>query len=195
MVGDNMVGDNMVGDNMAKLKFDPRFIINLLICSGGIVLFILFLIWPLHISISRTDKEIDRIKSRIEEQKILYPAYCDLLKMIKQKVPRGVFAKNSAKPVQYNPEDITLLIQKIAAGNNLEVRSIIQDVGSLIDDTGYLIIDASVAGAFKDFRSFLVQIGGMRHANYMEELQIRESGDGGGLLLGFKIRVSGKKVG
>jgi hypothetical protein len=180
---------------MGKLKFDPPFIINLLICSGSILFFIFFLIWPLHISISRTDKEIDRVKSRIEEQKILYPVYCDLLKTIKQKVPEGVFAKNSAKPVQYDPEEITLLIQEIAAGNNLEVRSIVQDVGSLIDDAGYLIIDASVAGAFKDFRNFLVQIGGMRYANYMEELQIKESGDGGGLLFGFKIRVLRKRVG
>ncbi len=180
---------------MTKLKLDPRVIINLLICSGGLAVFILFLIWPLQMSITRADQEIDRVKSRIEEQKILYPVYCDLLKLIKQKNPQGLFAKESEKPVQYDSEDITLLIQEIAAGNNLKVISIIHDVGSLIDDAGYEIIDASVTGEFKAFRSFLVGIGKMRYVNYLEELQIEESGDGGDLFLGFKIRVAGKKDG
>ena len=180
---------------MTKLKLDPRVIINLLICSGGIAVFILFLIWPLQMSITRADQEIDCVKSRIEEQKILYPVYCDLLKRIKQKNPKGLFAKESEKPAQYDSEDITLLIQEIAAGNNLKVISIIHDVGSLIDDAGYEIIDASVTGEFKDFRNFLLGIGKMRYANYLEELRIEEFGDGGDLSLGFKIRVFGKKDG
>ena len=180
---------------MTKLELDPRVIINLLICSGGIAVFILFLICPLQLSITRADQEIDRVKIQIEEQKILYPVYCELLKHIKQKNPKGLFAKENEDPVQYDSEDITLLIKEIAAGNNLKVISIIHDVGSLIDDAEYEIIDASVTGEFKDFRNFLVGIGKMRYANYLEELQIEESGGGGDLFLGFKIRVFGKKDG
>ena len=180
---------------MTKLKLDPHVIINLLICSGGLAVFILFLIWPLQMSITRTDQEIDCVKSRIEEQKILYPVYCDLLKRIKQKIPKGLFPKEREKSAQYDSDDITLLIQEIAAGNNLKVSSIIHDVGSLIDDAGYEIIDASVTGKFKDFRNFLVGIGEMRDVNYLEELQIEESEGGGDLFLRFKIRVSGEKDG
>ncbi len=180
---------------MAKLKLAPQMIINLLICSGGIAVLILFLILPTQVSITRTDQEINHVKRRIEEQKILYPVYCDLLERIKRKIPEGVFAKSSVPPVECDPEDITPLIQKIAAGNNLEVRSIIQDVGSLIDDAGYIIIDASVAGNFRDFRNFLIQIGGMQYANHLEELNIEASGGNGDALLRFKLKIAGKKGG
>jgi|GEM_PF-455759 len=180
---------------MSNFKIHPSTLINLVICTGCILVFIFFLIYPVHDSITRTDQEIDRVKSRIEEQKIFYPVYKDLLNQIGKKIPKGIFAENSEKAVQYDSNNITLLIQKIATDNNLEVISIIYDVGSLIDDSGDMLINASASGQFQDFRNFLIGLGRISCLSSMEEIEIKEFENSRNLLLGLKIRFPGKPGG
>ena len=177
---------------MSNFKIYPGTVINLVICTGCILLFILFVIYPLQISTTRTDQEIDHLKSRIEEQEILYPVYKDLLKHIGKKIPKGTFADNSEKSIQYDSSNITLLIQKIATDNNLEVVSIIYDIGSLIDDSGDMLIDVSASGAFHDFRNFLTGLDRILCLSSIKEIEIKESENSKNLLLGLKIKFSGK---
>ena len=177
---------------MKKFKIYPGTVINLVICTGCILLFILFVIYPVQKSITHTDQKIASVKKRIEEQKILYPVYQNLLKQLGNKIPKGMFAGNSGEPVQYDSTNITLLIQKIAIENNLEVVSIIYDVGSLIDDSGDILIDASVSGAFHDFRNFLAGLYRIDFLGSMEEIEIKGFENSRNLLLGLKIRFSAK---
>ena len=177
---------------MTNFKIYPGTVINLVICTGCILLFILFVVYPVQNSITHTDQRIDSVKKRIEEQKIFYPVYKNLLKQLGNKIPKGIFAGNSGEPAQYDSTNITLLIQKIATENNLEVVSIIYDVGSLIDDFGDILIDASVSGAFQDFRNFLTGLYSIYCLSFIEEIEIKEFENSRNLLLGLKIRFSGK---
>ena len=177
---------------MSNFKIYPGTVINLVICTGCILVFILFVIYPVQVSITNTNHEIDLVKRRIEEQEILYPVYKDLLKQIGKKIPKGIFADNSEKSVQYDSSNITLLIQKIATDNNLEVVSIIYDIGSLIDDSGDMLIDVSASGAFHDFRNFLTGLDRILCLSSIKEIEIKESENSKNLLLGLKIKFSGK---
>ena len=56
-----------------------RIATYLILCIGVLFAFVLLIIYPYHVSLVDTDTEIEITKDRIEEQKLLFPVFKDLL--------------------------------------------------------------------------------------------------------------------
>ena len=172
---------------MTTLKLPSQTIINLLICVGGIIVFILLVNYPFHLSLSAMDAEISKKLERIEEQKKLYPVFKSLLKRIQEKEPGDLPFSKKSKLLQKDSANITYIFQQIARKSNLTMDSIMPDVDSLIDDSGYLILEILVRGGFTDLHSFLIRVDEIPSMEHIEHLRIMQSEDNRNLLLKLKI--------
>ena len=172
---------------MTTPKLPLQTIINFLICMGGIIAFIFLVNYPVYLSLSAMDAEVNKKLEKIEEQKKLYPVFKSLLKRIQEKEPGDLPVPQKTKLLQKDSAKITYVFQQIARKSNLTMDSIMPDVDSLIDDSGYLIIELLVRGAFTDLHSFLIRVDEIPFMEHIEYLQIIQSEDNGNLLLKLKL--------
>ena len=159
---------------------NAKHFICFLILGGGILVFIFLVIWPRQKEFRETDIEINKIKARIEEQKILFPVFNDLRKKeqnLKDMMTSLSFlsedADNETEPTTADPDKIASAFQEIARNSDFRVETIQPDVKSLADDSGYLIIRMSIRGNFSDLHNFLIRIVKVPYVAHIEQIQIR----------------------
>jgi len=165
----------MVVERIKSLKLPARSGAFLLICGGGLLAFILLVIYPLQTSLAEADMEIRALKGRIEEQKILYPVFQDLMKKARFKRTAGLPFPNKVRLKRDDTVKIVAIFRKIAQKNQFTLVDINTDIDSLIDNSGYLKIDLSVEGNFFALRNFLLNLGELPYLEYIERIQIRSA--------------------
>ena len=145
---------------------------HLLICIGGIIAFIFLAIYPAQKSLTRLDKEIKKTRSEIEDQKIFYPIAKEMFNQIMEK---EVYALPFPENKKLEPEkmaELPSLLEGVARNCKLEIISIIPDVKSLTENTGYLSVTAVVKGKFSNLREFMIQMGSLPYLEHVEEINI-----------------------
>ena len=148
-------------------------LIYFLVCGVGILVFVFLIIIPTQRTSAELDKEIIKTGDRIEEQRILKPVFESLLKQAKKKAPTDLPA---TKKVKLDRADISKLsedLQDMAFRHGLKVQDMNTDVSALIGKSGYLLMRINLAGAFMDFRDFLVDLGTVPSLETIEEIQVR----------------------
>jgi hypothetical protein len=144
-----------------------------LLCGAGIIVFVFLIILPTQNTSTQLDKDILKIRDRIEEQRILKPVFESLLKRAKKKNSTELPA---TKTVKLDRADISKLsedLQEMAFRHGLKVQDMKTDVAALIGKSGYLQMRLNLTGAFLDFRGFLVDLGTIPSLEIIEEIQIR----------------------
>ncbi len=154
-------------------KLPARSIIYLLICGGEILAFILLAIIPYQKALVNLDKEIKSITARIEEQKIFFPFFKDLLKKARYKDPELLPFPKRAKLARNNTDIIASVFREIAQKCNLKIESIIPDINSVIEDSGILMINLFMKGDFFDFRNFLIGLYKIPYLEHTEQIKIQ----------------------
>ena len=144
-----------------------------LICVGGFLAFIPLLIYPQQTSLAETDMEIKELKARIEEQKILYPVFQDLLRKAHFKGAKGLPFPKKAKLKQSDAAKIPSIFQNIAKKNHLTPVDVKSDIESLFNSAGYMKIDLAVEGRFFDLRNFMLDLAELPYLEHIERIQIR----------------------
>ncbi len=156
-------------------KMPTRSLAYLLICSLGILSFIAIGHYPLQRSLERMDREIAKIRCNIEEQNILFPVYSQLMEKIQFKRPNILLYPVKTKFSMDKIEELPSIFEKIAGKCNLTVLSVIPDIKSLGNDSGFLLIDVVVKGNFFDFRKFLLELGKVACIEEIEEIRIERA--------------------
>lgn len=150
-----------------------KSLLNLLIFSGIFILFLFLAILPSKKESENLDFEIDTIKMRIEEQKILAPVYETLLKKATVAPPEGIAIPTQQKLKRNQTRDISFIFQELANRSMLELVDITPNVGSLLNESGYLTIDMLLRGEFIKLHEFLVKIGQIPYVDLIERISIR----------------------
>ena len=172
---------------MKTIKIPSRTITYTLIYTVIIFIFILLVIYPHYLTEKDLDENIISLNSKLEEQKILFPVYRDLAKKTGVKSIESLPMPETSKLVDADPNRITLLFQKIADGTNLELKEMIPDVESFVDDSGLLKINIVVKGNFLNFRKFMIKIAEVPYYKHLERFQIRKVQDASDLEFDFDI--------
>lgn len=145
----------------------------LVVCVVGILAFMLLIILPSEKSSKELDQEISKLNARMEEQRILTPVFHSLLKRSKMAPPSDLPVPERTKLTYGSINTISNVFQDIAARHNLKLEEIKTDVGSMVQDTGYLSMQLRLNGDFYKFREFLVDLGSIPSLEHIEEINIR----------------------
>ena len=155
-------------------EFIPaQSLIILLICVGGILLFVFMLIIPRQNMATELDQSIDELENKIGEQRTLTPVFYEILSRAKDKKQPDLPITEKAKLARGDMTKIFDQIKAIARVHNLKLEEITPDVNSLKDNSGYLLIRISATGDFFNFREFLIELGTIPSMVHVEELKIR----------------------
>jgi len=155
------------------MKLPTRTVTYILICAGGILAFILLVIYPYQKTLNDMDMEIRKIRAQTEGQKIFFPVFKELLKRTRIKNPEGLPFPQKEKLSQDDTDRIVPIFQEIAKKSNLKIESIKPNVESLIEGSGYLTMDVVMKGDFFDFRKFFLELESLPYLEHIERLQIR----------------------
>jgi len=172
---------------MRAKKPDSWSIINFLICGGGILCFALFAIYPNQMALSKMDREVRELTARIEEQKLLFPLFKELLKFSREKDTDTLPFPEKAKLKQNEIGKISTIIKEFAKENNLSVEEITPDINSLVDDSSHLKMYLKLKGDFPNLRNFFLRTGELPYLDHIEQIQIRTVSESDDLELGLKV--------
>ncbi|MGD9123206.1 MAG: hypothetical protein PVG59_21175 [Desulfobacterales bacterium] len=159
--------------NRISTKPLAQSLLILIVCVVGILAFVLLIILPSEKSAKELDQEIETLSARIEEQRILTPVFHSLLKRSKMAPPSDLPVPERTKLTYGDINTISNVFQDIAARHNLKLEDIKTDVGSMVQDTGYLSMQLRLNGNFYKFRDFLVDLGSIPSLEHIEEINIR----------------------
>lgn len=160
---------------MTKLPLQSiRYIV---ICLVGLIGFTLLTILPSHRAIRTTERQIAELKQAIEEQQALQPLFQQLLEQAKRRTPSDMPFPKKAKLGRGETGGISSFFQELARRNDFRVESIVPDVVSLTDGSGYLKLNTVMTGRFLDFRKLLLQLGELPYLEHIETIQIRTIGE------------------
>ena len=135
--------------------------------------FILLVVYPYHKSLANMDIEINKISSRIQEQKALTPVYKELFQKAQLRKPEGLPFPEEGKLARDDTGKISSIVQEIAEKSNLKLQDIILDTDSLTGKSKHLGIDIVMKGDFFDFRDFLMRLAEIPYLQHIEQIQIQ----------------------
>lgn len=147
----------------------------LLVCSTGILLFILIGLYPQQASLSRLDEDIAGIRARIEEQKVLFPLYKELVGKVPKKNLEMRLDSNKTGLSIDQIDGIAIQFSKIAQECDLEATSVTPDVKSLANNSKSMSVHFVLKGDFLKFRRFLLELEKVPYLEHIEEIQIQET--------------------
>jgi Tfp pilus assembly protein PilO len=148
-------------------------VLILIVCLVGILAFMLLIILPSDKSAKELDQEIAKLNARMEEQRILTPVFHSLLKRSKMAPPSNLPVPERTKLTHGSIQTISDVFQDIAVRHNLKLEEIKTDVGSMVQNTGYLSMQLRLSGDFYKFREFLVDMGSIPSLEHIEEINIQ----------------------
>ena len=122
---------------------------------------------------TEADREIKELKGRIEEQKVLYPIFLDLLRKADFKGAQGLPFPKKSKLKQNDTVKILSIFKNIAKKNHLTIVDIKSDIEALFSSSNHMKIDVTVEGRFFDLRNFMLDLGELPYLEYIERIQIR----------------------
>lgn len=153
-------------------------LIALSICMAGLILFVLFGIFPLYNASREAEAEILTAKAELERQKILHPLYIDLVKK-KNQLPTLALALPETEPVRReNVRHLQKEIRDLALQNGMQTVSAVPDVSTMRRNSNRLLVVVDVKGDWMNLRYFLVQLGAMPQFDFMEKLTVKPEEEG-----------------
>ena len=160
-----------------KIPSNPlaQSLIIFVVCTVGILAFLVLIILPSQKTSEELDQEIDHLNVRIEEQRILTPVFHSLLKRAKMEGPSELPSPKKAKLTHGDMNAISKVFQDIAGQHNLKLEDMTTDVSSLMQESGYLLMRLRLSGDFFNIRKFLVDLGSIPSLEHIEEIDIRST--------------------
>jgi hypothetical protein len=161
-------------------KIPTQSVYYLIMCSAGILLFIVIGLYPLQSSLSRQEEDMARIRVRIEEQKAMFPQYKELLLLgkVPGKDSKLLPASKKAGLSLDQLGNISMLFKTMAQDSSLEGISVTPDVKSLSNNSKTISVLLVLRGDFLRLRRFLFELERLPYLEHIEEIQIQEAAEG-----------------
>lgn len=154
-----------------------RIATYLILCIGVFFAFVVLIIYPYQMSLGEADLEIEITKDRIEEQRLLFPVFKELLNKARLKESSLLPLPEKKKLARDEIDGVASMIQEIAQRSHLKIGGIMPDVDSLIGGAGLLAMTVVMKGELIDLRNFLVLLGEVSYLEHIEQIQIRTAQD------------------
>lgn len=156
-----------------SIHLPRRSLHYLLVCGGGVLVFLLLGIFPSQMKLRDLDLQIAEIKTRIEEQKALFPVFQDLLRRERKLYELGILLPaERAKLGQDQIGGVSGTLAKAAEVCNLEKLHVTTDLKSLEADVKTLRVRASARGDFLQFRCFLLELNRLPYLHSIDEVRV-----------------------
>ena len=165
-----------------NLGISEKSLSYIMVCVGIIALFVLAVIFPLHLYTGNQAVKIKRIKDQIEEQKILGTVYLNLQKTL----------GSNELQVLPNPKKTTItreeaakfknVFRAVAKKSGLSAISITPDLNTM---GGFSKYNAVVKGEFTNFRKMLIALAAIPYLDRIEDISIQQRSDS----MEFKIKI------
>ena len=165
---------------MAKVKLtsvSTQTLSYFIILGGGVILFLLLAILPAHKETAALDFEIDNVSTKIEEQKILTPVYESLMKKAQLNPPEGLNFVPKEKLKTEDTRKVATRFNEMARNSRLTLVEFTPAVETLINRSGYLMIDIELRGEFINLHPFLLELCQLPYLEQIEEIKIRSVRD------------------
>ncbi len=162
---------------MAITTLPSKSYVNIAICIAGIIAFILLVIYPQNQSRKSLDLEIERLTTRIEEQKILAPLFKELTSKGQFKAPTDLPFPERKKLTKEEARKISFAIQKVIQQNDFTVENIVPDVNTLMDGSGFLKLSLVALGDFYRLRNVMLQLTEIPYLEHIETFQLETVDD------------------
>lgn len=157
--------------------FPRRNIIFFSLCAAGILIFVLLGILPYQRTLAASDRKIQDLRQRIDDQRNYAGLYQFLTKSTQQKDALVLPVPPKARLSRADMGKVPALIRTIAGKSRLNVDSIVPDVKALAPDSKHLSVTAVVSGRLSGFRTFLAGLGEIPYLEQIEEIHIRKIPD------------------
>jgi Tfp pilus assembly protein PilO len=146
----------------------------LLICLGGVVLFIVIGLLPMNYAVSSLDKKEADLKLKLEEQEQLGPIYQTLQKqMTERKVPTSLPMPARTKLSKDQVDQASVTIRGLAKAAQLEVMSVNPELGTVGGDAKVAPVAVTVRGGMTQFRNFFTALGGLSYLERFDAIEVR----------------------
>ncbi len=159
--------------NMSQLpKLPKRSLIYLLVCISGIIVFFLTGIYPNTTTQQELDSQLRILNNQLDEQKILFPLFKDLMEKTKARIEKQLPFPEKARLPRSEIGKIPSIFKETAQKSNLVFIGGVPDVNTLNEDSELLLVNVSAKGDFFDCRNFLVRLGELPFLEKTEALEI-----------------------
>ncbi|MEW5774089.1 MAG: hypothetical protein AB1916_11270 [Thermodesulfobacteriota bacterium] len=157
-----------------SLRLPRENAVRLLVCLGALLVAFAVLVYPEMRAIARVEGEIAAARARIEQQKILYPVYRELMSVY-QNATSGALPRVSRVPLaQADLGGVSTAIADMAREQGLEVRSVTPDPGSLAGGGGLISVRCVLSGDLGALRNFYLSLGTLPSLAHVERLQAED---------------------
>jgi len=145
----------------------------LLICLGGIALFIVIGLLPMGYAVSSLDQKEKGLQLKLEEQEQLGPLYQTLQKrMSERKVPTTLPLPARTKLSKDQVDQASATIRGLARAAQLEVMSVDPQLGSVAGDAKMAPVAVVVRGGMPQFRNFFTALGGLSYVERFDAIEV-----------------------
>lgn len=145
---------------------------NLVICIVGIAILVAVGIVPAERKLKEMDRKIATLQYQVEEQKLLFPFFVQLLQRSREKAPPLLPSPEQEKMPRGDTTPLTTQFREIAAKNGIAVERLRPEVESLLDRSGRVKMLAGLYGGFHDLRNFLIQVGEVPYLDQIEYIRV-----------------------
>lgn len=176
--------------NVKRTRIPKEVLSRIVFYSAAIVILMMLANYPSQMSIIKLGNEITEVKGRIEEQKLLFPIYSELLAKIRLKVVSGSPVSRGGL-AQGQVNRIAEILSNVAKKSNIETVSAIPDPTSLAGGSNLLTVNVSARGDFFAFRGFLLDLISLSYVNSLEEVRVQDVS--GSKEYNLKMKIALKK--
>jgi hypothetical protein len=152
---------------------------------AGVLAFILIIILPAQRLATELDGDIEGLRVRIEEQKVLFPLFKSLLEKSKPTPTKNLTPSKRTRLGRNEIAEVPKRLQEMATVHHLNVRDVVPEVNTLADTSNRFMVKLAATGQFSDLRGFLIELGSLSYFESLEELEVRAAE--GGEEFGLKI--------
>jgi len=153
-------------------RLPKRSLIYILVCAGGIVLFVGIGILPNQSVLTKLDDETSRVEFELQKQKALFPVFKKAMQILHDQKKEGVPAPKKSGDGLKDINSISPYYRKLAVESGLHFKSGLPDVGKIKNSSGVIPFTLVLAGKYFDFRVFLMKLAVDPHLDQIETIEV-----------------------
>lgn len=157
-----------------SLRLPRENVTRLLLCLGVLLAAFLLLVYPEMRTITRVEGEIAATRARIEQQKILFPVYRELLSVYQNASTESLPRVKRTPLAQGEMGGVAATIADMAREQGLEVRSVTPDPDSLAAGGGLISVRCILTGDIQALRAFYLALGALPSLAHVEKFQVED---------------------
>jgi hypothetical protein len=158
-------------------KEKKRSLVFFLICGTGLLMFVIFAMYPRYRLLIQAKIQTDELRAEIDRQKELLPLLAIRLQESEQlRLPDELSSRNKTALLPEEKEKVSSDIEQLAAQSHLGIESV--SFGADFETVSVLLATAAMPEAgdkdsFSNIRRFLIGLENLSYADRIERIAIR----------------------